>query len=162
MKICTRFLRQRTLFRIKFINDYWVCIQHISSRLAKRTLITPLKESALLLSVSLCKDNQNRVKLFQRSVAVCTNPWHCGSSTEQERKRDTRTHSQRQRQFVCQCVINCQEELLAAWGSGPNSAVLASLVSRQSTTTRMGEHSLTMYGLQGFSLKIWLNFHPGC
>ena len=37
-----RFLRTTKntsfFFKIKFINDYWVCIQYISSRLANRTL----------------------------------------------------------------------------------------------------------------------------
>ena len=76
---------------------------------------------------------------------------------------------------LCLCVINCQEEWLAAWGFGQNSAVLPGLVSRHppsaqtiptrqfssSATTGMGENSPTMYGLQCCSLKTWVNFHPG-
>ena len=86
-----------------------------------------LKESALLFSLYkgqpvLCKD-----------VYCCTvykSLWiihRIGDrQTDRQTERKRCTHRQRECVFVyMSCVINCQEESLAAWGSRPNSMVLA-------------------------------------
>ena len=98
---------------------------------------------------------------------------HPQNRRERHTQRDT--HTERESVFVCLCIINCREELLGARGSGQNLAVfwvrfrttvygpgchLPTCWFSSSATTGMGENSPTTYGLQGSSLKTWVNFHP--
>ena len=62
---------------------------------------------------------------------------------------------------TCACVINCQEESLAAWGSGQSSAVVAGPVSRHCLHPGCHLHRLSQHvSSQVQLLLVWVKIHP--
>ena len=126
----------------------------------------------MLCSSRFVKDNQHLVKLFQCCVTLCTN--HLGSATEQGGERERCALTYRESVFVCLCyqlsrrVAGCLRfwtKLSGFSGSGfsPLLMALAAIcqhVSSQVQLQLVWVKIHPLYGLQGSSLKTWVNFHP--